>query len=73
MPRGGARPGAGRKPKPLATLLLAGAFRPARHRHLLATSTRPAAVLGDGWHPTPEALAALEPAGRALGWDARRV
>lgn len=63
MPRGGARIGAGRKPKPLAQHLLEGTFVPGRHGHLLA---RAATVSGPAWVPRAEDLAALEPRAREL-------
>ena len=65
MPRGGARTGAGRKPKPLIEHLARGTYRPARH------GPRPANVLPmpvpvSPWTPTATDLAGIGPAGLAL-------
>jgi hypothetical protein len=61
MPRGGRRPGSGRRPKPLSELQQTGTFRPGRHAHLLAFQPAPGP-----WMPDPAQLDAQGPAGRAF-------
>ena len=67
MSRGGARIGAGRRPKPVSAHLLEGTFRPSRHAHRTAS---PPATLPD-WYPSPADAARLGP--RAQLWLAAVV
>ena len=65
MPRGGARVGAGRRPKPMTEHVLAGTYRQDRH------GPRPARVLAmpppeAAWQPTASDLTGLGSAGREL-------
>ena len=67
MPRGGVRPGAGRKRKPIAEHRLAGTWR--RHRHgEPPTTAGNLAVMPQsrGWSPTPADRAGLGE--RATDW-----
>ena len=68
MGRGGARVGAGRRPKPIGAHLLEGTFRPHRHAH--RTESTPAGDRPD-WHPSPADAALLGP--RARLWLAAVV
>jgi hypothetical protein len=63
MPRGGRRPGSGRRAKSLAELDLTGGIRPTRHAHLLKP-VFPASV--EAWTPDPALLAGQGAAGRAF-------
>jgi hypothetical protein len=56
MPRGGRRPGSGRKPKSLEELRLTGGFRPDRHVYLL---TSPAPMVPRSMPVPDHALAGL--------------
>ena len=62
MGRGGARIGAGRRPKPVSAHLLEGTFRPHRHAH----RAEPSAATLPEWHPSPADAARLGP--RAQLW-----
>jgi hypothetical protein len=66
MPSGGARRGAGRKPKSLDELRLSGSFRPGRHAHLLRSVPRPALVTSKPVPAAVPAASALGAAGRAF-------
>jgi len=68
MPRGGPRPGSGRKPLPLETHVLRGSYRKDRHGPLPASvgnvALMPAPVAS--WHPEAAELRALPRAGRVI-------
>ena len=71
MPRGGRRPGSGRKPKSLALHKLEGTYQASRHAHRAASPT--AAVLtmprtapAVDWQPSEAEWAELSP--RARDW-----
>ena len=66
MGRGGARVGAGRRPKPIHAHLLAGTFRKSRHAGAAAVAGLSPPVAPPDWHPTPADRAALGP--RAELW-----
>ena len=80
MGRGGARPGAGRKPKSLSLHRLQGTYRKDRHGELAAAVPHPAYVSAGSaavvlqmpassdadWRPDDTELAALSP--RSLSW-----
>ena len=65
MPRGGRRPGAGRKPKSLALHALQGTFRADRHGHQVTTTAAvlpmPAPTAAHDWRPSAGELGALSP------------
>ena len=65
MARGGRRPGAGRKPKPLASHVLSGTFRPDRHGDKATTAAAvlpmPAPLSACDWRPTEAEVGALSP------------
>ena len=52
MPKGGARPGAGRPRKPLADHLLRGTYRRDRHGPLPSNVVPMPAPQSGGWQPT---------------------
>ena len=68
MPRGGARPGAGRKRKPIADLVFTGRYRPDQHGPLPATVGNLAMQppVSRGWQPTEAERAELGPV--AMKW-----
>ena len=66
MPRGGRRPGAGRKPKSLASHVLSGTFLPDRHGDRTGTAaaavlTMPAPASACDWRPSEAEIQALSP------------
>ena len=65
MARGGRRPGAGRKPKSLASHRLAGTFRADRHGDRAATAAAvlpmPAPLSARDWRPSVAEVQALSP------------
>ncbi len=69
MPRGGRRPGAGRKRKPLSWHLLAGTYKASRHGPKPAPyvhgATAPKPGLAADWMPAPADVEALGPVARA--------
>lgn len=67
MARGGARVGAGRPRRPIAEHLARGTFRPYRHGPRPAANVLPMLPApSKDWTPTPDDLAGLGDAGRAL-------
>lgn len=68
MPRGGARPGAGRPRKPVEHHVLAGTIRPGRHAvRVAALAARPAGNSNQSiWEPSGADLDALQDPGRAF-------
>lgn len=72
MARGGARPGAGRKPKPLEVHRLRGTYRPSRHDARaanVALMPAPHSKQSNGWLPTDADLEALDDTGRKFVAD----
>ncbi len=72
MPRGGARPGAGRKPKPLEVHRLRGTYRPARHDARaanVALMPSPESKPSKGWIPSAADLEQLDKTGRTFVAD----
>jgi hypothetical protein len=65
MPSGGARRGAGRKPKDLVELEVTGRFSPARHGHLLRPQFRVEPSRAR-WFPDPAALDGLSAEARGF-------
>ena len=67
MARGGARAGAGRKPKPLELHKLYGTYRPSRHdaraAHV-AVMPSPHSKQSNGWTPSPADLEPLDKTAR---------
>ena len=71
MPRGGRRPGSGRKPKSLALHKLEGTYQASRHAHRAASPTAavltmPRAAPAVDWQPSEAEWAELSP--RARDW-----
>lgn len=65
MPRGGRRPGSGRKPKSLALHALSGTFRADRHGHQVTTTAAvlpmPAVTSARDWRPSEAEVRSLSP------------
>lgn len=66
MPKGGARPGAGRPRKPIESLVLSGSIRPVRHAARLAVLAGATARNSKEiqWEPTAADLERLQESGR---------